>query len=213
MPLLRKVRKFGRRGENIYLGIIRLSKPILHPVPLSSSHSIHRNLETPIQDENIWDTIMEPSHYSSHMTLTAPPRGLQKPVSTWTPARILAQHAADVTSSSLLPSISTLISSSAMSVPRPITSVVIASSINLPSVYSPVSPFVIATCAELPPPTAKLSLQATLPRPHPFGHRTDHTDTTALCFYNLPAFAVITSSQIAITTPPPPPPPFPSTGP
>lgn len=137
------------------------------PVPLSSPPSVHRNLGTPIQDENIWDAIMGPSQYSSHMTLTPTPRGLQTPVSARTPARILAQHVADVTSSSLLPSVGTLISSSVMSVPRPITSVVTASSINLPSVYSPVSPFVIPTCAELPPLTPNLSLQATLPRPFP----------------------------------------------
>lgn len=162
------------------------------PAPLNSPPPIQRQIGTPVQDENIWDTIMGPSQYSSNMTLTPPSIGLHTPPSTITdpnqipvqpvvpttvPSSVLpghsvytsepsalVQHPFEATSSVSLPAISTLISSSVTSTPTPRTThtVVAAATPVLTSTYSPVSPF-ISTCAELSYPTATLTPSATLP--------------------------------------------------
>ena len=164
------------------------------PAPLKSPPSVHRQLGTPVQDENIWDTIMGPSQYSSHMTLTPPSVGLHSPASTLTHADVpvqpvpttlppsvlpghrvctsassaIVQQPIDATTNVSLPAISTLISSSVMSVPRTTHSTAVVSTPVITSIYSPVSPFIISTCAELTQLRATITPSVTLSPSLPF---------------------------------------------
>ena len=67
-----------------------------------------------------------------------------------------------------LPAISTLISSSVMSVPRPTHSTTVVSTPVLTSIYSSVSPFIISTCEELPQLRATITPSVTLSPSLPF---------------------------------------------
>ena len=138
---------------------------------------------------------MGPSQYSSHMTLTPPSVGLHSPASTLTHADVpvqpvvpttlppsvlpghrvctsassaIVQQPIDATTNVSLPAISTLISSSVMSVPRPTHSTTVVSTPVLTSIYSPVSPFIISTCAELPQLRATITPSVTLSPSLPF---------------------------------------------
>ena len=165
------------------------------PAPLKSPPLVHRQIGTPVQDENIWDTIMGPSQYSSYMTLTPPSVGLHSPASTLKHADVpvqpvvpttlppsvlpghrvctstsssIVQQPIDATTNVSLPAISTLISSSVMSVPRTTHSTAVVSTPVLTSIYSPVSPFIISTCAELPQLRATMTPSVTLSPSLPF---------------------------------------------
>lgn len=170
-------------------------KPASVPAPLKSPPSVHRQIGTPLQDENIWDTIMGPSQYSSHMTLTPPSVGLHSPASTLAhvdvpiqpvvpttlPPSVLPVHRVctsasssivqqpiDATTNVSLPAIGTLISSSVMSAPTATHSIAVAPTPVLTSIYSPVSPFIISTCAELPQLRATITPSVTLSPSLPF---------------------------------------------
>ena len=197
------------------------------PAPLKSPPSVHRQIGTPVQDENIWDTIMGPSQYSSNMTLTPPSVGLHSPASTLThadvpvqpvvpttlPPSVLPGHQVctsassatvqlpiDATTNVSLPAISTLISSSVMSVPRTTHSIANVSTPLLTSIYSPVSPFIISTCAELPQLRATTTPSVTLSPSLPFipGTSTLTQPLASGSDYHLQQ-AVVPAPQLSVT--------------
>ena len=77
-----------KRRKNIMIPILPV-QPVSTSMVLTTPPLVQRQLGTPVQDENVWNSIMGPSQYSAGMTVTPSPTSRQTPSTNKTTAFVL----------------------------------------------------------------------------------------------------------------------------